>query len=176
MTATGNNYAEALFMLAREENSVDEFYDSLKTVQSAFEENPEYLQFLSTPSIPKSERTSALATAFEGKINIHVLSFLQLICEQGKAEHFFDCVSEFENLRQWASNTAVAVVKTAVELSDTQKSGLIKSLEKRMGKSITLECVIDSTLLGGISVEVDGESIDGSVKNNLKRVREVISE
>ena len=58
MTATGNNYAEALFMLAREENSIDEFYKSLKTAESAFKENLEYLQFLSTPSIPKSERTS----------------------------------------------------------------------------------------------------------------------
>ena len=51
MTATGNNYAEALFMLAREENSIDAFYDSLKIVNGVFMENPEYLQFLATPSI-----------------------------------------------------------------------------------------------------------------------------
>ncbi|MBR3968732.1 MAG: ATP synthase F1 subunit delta [Clostridia bacterium] len=175
MTAIGNNYSEALFMLAREENCVDEFYDSLKTVQQVLESTPEYLQFLSTPSIPKSERTKALESAFEGKINTHVLSFLQLLCEHGKAEIFFECVSDFESLRQWASNTVVAVVKTAVELNDAQKQGLIKSLEKRTGKSVTLQCVIDSKLLGGISVELDGELIDGSVKNNLKRVREVIS-
>ena len=79
MTATGNNYAEALFMLAREENNVDAFFESLKTVESVLNENPEYLQFLSTPSIPKSERTAALAAAFETKINEHVLSFLQLL-------------------------------------------------------------------------------------------------
>ena len=174
MAATGNNYAEALFMLAREENLIDEFYKDLKFVKDVFKDSPEYLQFLSTPSISKSERTAALAQAFEGKINEHILSFLQLLCEHGKAEQFFDCVSEYERLREWAKNTVVATVKTAVELSDAQKHRLIKSLEKRTKKSVTLNCIVDSTLLGGIQVEIDGELLDGSVKNNLRRVREVI--
>ncbi len=176
MTATGNNYAEALFMLAREENSVDEFYDSLKIVEGIFKESPEYLQFLITPSIPKNERTAALAAAFEGKINTHILSFLQLLCEHGKAEGFFECVNEFARLREWSQGTVVAVVKTVVELSDAQKADLTKSLEQRTGKKVTLKCVIDSKLLGGIAVELDGQLLDGSIKQNLKRAREVISE
>ena len=175
MTATGNNYAEALFMLAREENSVDEFYNGLKLAEEVLKENSDYLQFLATPSIPKSERTASLAAAFEGKVNPHILSFLQLMCEQGKAEQFFDSASEFYRLREWASGTVEAVVKTTVELTDTQKKELVKSLEKRTGKKVTLKCIIDNALLGGISVELDGELLDGSVKNNLKRVREVIS-
>ena len=35
--------------------------------------------------------------------------------------------------------------------------------------------VIDNTLLGGIAVELDGQLLDGSVKSNLKRAREVIN-
>lgn len=174
MAATGNNYAEALFMLAREENLIDEFYNDLKFVEGIFKDNTEYLQFLATPSIPKSERTTALASAFEGKVNTHVLSFLQLMCEQSKAEQFFESASEFYRLREWASGTAVAVVKTAVELTDAQKSDLIKALEKRTGKKITLKCVTDGAVIGGVVVELDGELLDGSVKSNLKRAREVI--
>ena len=175
MTATGNNYAEALFMLAREENLIDEFYEGLKLVQGVFCDAPEYLQFLSTPSIPKSERTAALAAAFEGKVNQHVLSFLQLLCEHGKAEQFFDSVDEYNRLREWAQGTVVALVKSVVELTDAQKSALVESLEKRTGKRVTLNCVVDTALLGGVAVEIDGELLDGSVKQNLKRAREVIS-
>ena len=99
MTATGNNYAEALFMLAREENLIDEFYEGLKMVEEVFTNIPEYLQFLATPSIPKSERTAALAAAFEGKVNAHVLSFLCVMCEQGKTEQFFlvGVIARFRN-------------------------------------------------------------------------------
>ena len=175
MTATGNNYAEALFMLAREENLIDEFYTGLKLVEEVFNENKEYLQFLSTPSIPKSERTQALSLAFEGKINTHVLSFLQLLCEHGKADTFFECVAEFTTLREWASGTVVATVKTAVELDSKQKESLVKALEKRTGKKVTLKCIVDTDLLGGIAVELDGQLLDGSIKQNLKRAKEVIS-
>ena len=175
MTATGNNYAEALFMLAREENLIDEFYDGLKLAEGIFKETPEYLQFLSTPSIPKTERTAALATAFEGKINERILSFLQLLCEHSAADRFFDCANEFYRLREFAHGMVEAVVKTAVELSDTQKSDLIKALEKRTGQKVTLNCVVDTALLGGIAVEIDGQLLDGSVKSNLKRAKEVIS-
>ena len=122
MTATGNNYAEALFMLAREENLIDEFYNGLKIAEQVFLETPEYLQFLATPSIPKSERTAALAQAFEGKVNTHILSFLCLMCEQGKSEQFFESAHEFYRLREWAGGTVVAVVKSVVELTDAQKA------------------------------------------------------
>ena len=175
MTATGNNYAEALFMLAREENLIDEIYEGLKMVEEVFVGTPEYLQFLATPSIPKSERTAALAAAFEGKFNEHVLSFLCLMCEQGKTEQFFDSASEFYRLREWASGTVVAKVTSVVELTEQQKIDLIKVLEKRTGKKVTLNCVTDDTLLGGIAVELDGQLLDGSVKSNLKRAKEVIS-
>ena len=175
MTATGNNYAEALFMLAREENLIDEFYEGLKLVEDVFVETPEYLQFLATPSIPKNERTAALAAAFEGKVNARILSFLQLMCEQGKAEQVFDSTEEFYRLREWAAGTVVAVVKSVVSLTETQKTDLIKVLEKRTGKKVSLNCVIDNTLLGGIAVELDGQLLDGSVKSNLKRAREVIN-
>ena len=162
-------------MLAREENLIDEFYEGLKLVEDVFVETPEYLQFLATPSIPKNERTAALAAAFEGKVNARILSFLQLMCEQGKAEQFFDSAEEFYRLREWAAGTVVAVVKSVVSLTETQKTDLIKVLEKRTGKKVSLNCVIDNTLLGGIAVELDGQLLDGSVKSNLKRAREVIN-
>lgn len=174
MTVTDNNYAEALFILAREENCIDDFYNSLKIAEASFKDCPEYLRFLSTPSIEKCERISALDKAFGGKINDYVLSFLKLLCEHGKAESFFDCVSEYERLREWASHTAVATVKSAVCLNETQKQKLVKSLERHTGKTITLKCVTDTSVIGGVEVEVDGEVLDGTIKNNLKRTREVI--
>ena len=97
------------------------------------------------------------------------------MCEQGKAEQFFDSTEEFYRLREWAAGTVVAVVKSVVSLTETQKTDLIKVLEKRTGKKVSLNCVIDNTLLGGIAVELDGQLLDGSVKSNLKRAREVIN-
>lgn len=162
-------------MLAREEDSLDAFSESIKTVSEAFLENPDYILFLRSPNIPKSERVATLDVAFGGRINGRVLSFLKLLCEHGKIAYFDECATQFERLKKWAENTVTARVKSAVELSNSQKSALKASLEKRTGKSVTLDTQVDSGLLGGLVVEIDGKLIDGSIKRNLADIREVIS-
>ena len=134
MTATGNNYAEALFMLAREENLIDEFYEGLKMVEEVFVETPEYLQFLATPSIPKSERTAALTAAFEGKINAHVLSFLCIMCEQGKTEQFFE--SAMTELRPYAFKWAIFLLTVLLEIVLT----ISKTNKRRLANKPSFIC------------------------------------
>ncbi len=175
MTATSNNFAEALFMLASEENAIDSFYTDLKLVNLVFTENTKYIYLLSAPSISKTERLDSIRAVFDGKLCEHILSFLCLLCEKGKIAELPLVFTEYEKLREWASRTVEAVVVSAVELSDTQQEKLIKALEKRTGKNVILKTVIDKSVLGGLTVTLDGEVIDGSVKANLKHVRKVIS-
>ncbi len=174
MTATSDNFAEALFILSSEENAVDTFYTDLKLINNSLAQNPDYIEFLSAPSVPKAERLSAVDAVFENKVCAHILSFLCLLCEKGKIAELPTIFDNYEKLREWANQSVEAIVTTAAKLNDTQKQNLIKSLEKRTGKKVTLKTVIDKSVLGGLIVTLDGEVIDGSVKSNLKRVREVI--
>ena len=48
-------------------------------------------------------------------------------------------------------------------------------LEKRLGRTIRLECAIDPSLLGGLLVQVDGRVIDGSLKHRLHEIKEVMN-
>ena len=38
-----------------------------------------------------------------------------------------------------------------------------------------LQCVVDPDLIGGIRVEVDGRVIDGSIRNKLDEIKEVMN-
>ena len=51
MAAVGKEYAEALFSLALENDSVDEFFDAIDLIKELFEEYPEYVDFLSSSFI-----------------------------------------------------------------------------------------------------------------------------
>ena len=70
---------EALFALALETGSVKEYSEALDIVLNLMKENPEYIDFLSSPDIPKQERVGALESAFGGKIPETVVSFLCLL-------------------------------------------------------------------------------------------------
>lgn len=171
MTNTSIEYAQALFALANEEGKVKEITASLDAVSEIFKENPEYLDFLSSPNIDKSERIKAIEDAFSGKIDEYVLYFLSLFCEKGHIRQYEECVAEYKNLCDIANKISVAEVVSAVELTENEKSALKKKLESVCGNFVTLNCSVDKELIGGVIVKVDGKVMDGSVRHKLRELK-----
>ena len=79
MTEMSKEYGTALFALAKECDKTDEYKTALDTLLSVFSDNPEYTDFLASPSIPKSERNEAIEQAFSAYVPEHIVSFLQLL-------------------------------------------------------------------------------------------------
>ena len=65
----------------------------------------------------------------------------------------------------------VAEVRTAVALSDTQKTRLADALAKATGKRLNLKVVVDPSVIGGIVATVGDEVIDDSVRTRLDQVK-----
>lgn len=174
MTKTYREYAEALFALGLENDAVNDYSAALETVRTVFSENAEYVQLLACYSIPAGERTDALAEAFSDVLPKTVLSFLQLLCEQGNIKLFFDIADEFERLLLAHRSMSNAVISSVVELTDAQKSALKARLEKLCGKSVSMSFVIDKSIMGGLYIDIDGSILDGSIRHRLHEVKEVI--
>ena len=175
MTEMSKEYATALFMLGREVGREKEYSESLNKVMEAFDEEPDYLEFLSSPAIPVKERLTAIESAFSTILPEHVLSFLQLLCEKGRIRGFKEAVVEYDRLLDAFENLSVAKVKSAVALTDKEQERLVEKLEKMCGHTVTLVCDVDESLMGGIIVEVDGKVMDGSLRSRLHEVKDVIS-
>ena len=69
-----------------------------------------------------------------------------------------------------------ATVTSAVALTDEEKQRLQAALEKQSGGKVNIAYALDRELLGGLIVEIDGKILDGSVRDRLQRVKEVISD
>jgi F-type H+-transporting ATPase subunit delta len=174
MTGIAKEYAAALFMLAGETGAEENWLSALDTVSALLEENGAYVEFLASPGIPKAERTEALSQAFGDTLPEYVLSFLQLLCEQGAIKEYGECVGLYNALYAEHNRHTTAAVTSAAPLDDAQRTALVKKLEKLCGRNVTLDCKIDKSVLGGLVIELDGKIIDGSLKNKLHKVKEVI--
>ena len=170
---TEREYAEAMFSLAAESGESEIYLDALTEVRGLLLENPEYVEFLSSPAIPLAERCAAIDEAF-CKYPEHVPSFLKILCENSRVKNVCECIDEFEKLVLSARNVVTATVYSVVELDGAQKQKLVAKLEKVTGKSVEAVYRLDSTLLGGIRVELDGVAYDSSIKGRLDEVKEVI--
>lgn len=174
MVQTDREYAEALFMLAVEENSAEEYNSALSLVDRLIKENPEYIDFLASPAISLEERLQAIDEAFSDNVPENVVSFLKILCENSRIRTLTGCIDEFRKLTMALSKTAVAEVYSAVPLSDGQKQGICEKLEKITGKNIEAAYIIDESLIGGVKIEVEGKTFDGTVKHRLSQVKDVI--
>lgn len=175
MIQTEREYAVALFTIAAEENSVEEYQGYLTEIKKLFLENPDYIEFLNSPAINLSERLEALDEAFGDSMPEYIISFLKVLCENGKMKTVVACIDEFSKLQMDFSNKTVADIYSAVELNGGQKDALCKKLEKLTNKSIEPNFIIDESLIGGIKIEVDGKTFDGSVKHRLGEIKDVMN-
>lgn len=167
MTKQEQVYGGSLYDLALEEGLSGEILQELEQVVKLFDENPDYWRFLSTLSIPKAERCSALDEALRGQVQPYLLNFLKILCENGTMSSLKGCAAEYRR-RYDADNGIVEVCAvTAVELKQQLREALVQKLEKALGKTVRLVCRVDAKCLGGVRLELPGRQLDGTVKQRL---------
>ncbi len=175
MTEMSKSYADALFSLALETNTVFETLMKLKEVRDGLKGTEGALDLLASPSIPKDERCAVLEKAFGDVQPEHVLSFVGVLVQHGHIRELDDCVDAYTALHDEHARLSTAYVTSAVELNAEEKALLTAKLGKKLNRTIHLECTVDPSLLGGMVVNVDGKVIDGSLKHKLQEIKEVMT-
>lgn len=69
----------------------------------------------------------------------------------------------------------VATVHTATPLSAAQRTRLGESLAQRYGGQVSINEVIDPSVLGGLRVQVADDVIDGSISARLADLRQKLA-
>jgi len=176
MTELSKDYAEALFALAAEIGQEKAYLDALDTAGGLLTEHPAYTELLASPAIPQEERAGLIQQALGEVLPEQVLSFLQLLCAHGRIRSLPACIEEYRRLYQAAVALSTAHVTSAVPLTEEQKQRLTAKLSALSGRTVVLDCAVDDTLLGGITVELDGKVLDGSLRHRLHEVKEVMEQ
>lgn len=175
MTEISKEYGTALFMLACEQQTAQEYAEALELLSTAFREDPPYLEFLASPSIPLSERLAAIEQAFSAFVPREIVSFLQLLCEKNRVPCFWGAVSEYRKLLEASAHISHARITSAIELTAAEREKLQGKLEDMCHSQVIMEYTLDETLIGGLVIEIDGKVLDGSLRHRLNEVKDVIS-
>ena len=174
MRQTDKEYAEALFMLATEEGQTKEYGDALLTVKSVINSNPDYIDFLRSPAISLGERLSAIDDAFGNFLPENVVSFLKLLCENGHIPELLSAIDKYVKLNDALLGKTPMSVYSAAPLSEEQKEALCQKLTGVTGKTVEPIFTVDPSLIGGIKIEIDGKTYDGTIKTRLRDIKDVI--
>merc|ERR1712014_159776 len=107
-----------------------------------------------------------------GSFNSYTTKFLSLLVDKGRIDCLIEVFDSFESLYCQATDTQVAVVKSAVALEEEQHFLIAKKIQElTRSKMVTVKRVIDETLIGGFIVEYGSSQIDLSIRGALERIK-----
>ena len=171
MTQIGSVYGEALYELALSENLTEEVKQQLAALDESFQAEPDFLRLLCSPNLSKQERCQILDDSFRGKL----LNFLKILTEKGYIKQFSNCCEMFTSLYNRDHNILSVTAVTAVALNSRQSEALTQKLNRITGKTILLRNQVNPACLGGVRLDYDGQRLDGTVKNRLDNIRDLLS-
>ena len=171
MTEVATTYGQAMYDLARDEGKSQQILAELSVLDQSLSAEPQFLQLLSSPNIPKEERVQILDDSFRGKIDPYVLNFLKVLTEKGYMRHFSGCCQFYKQQYNKDNGIVPVVAYTAIPLSDELRRKLTAKLSTVTGKTIELDCRIDPETLGGVRLDFDGKQVDGTVRRRLEDIR-----
>ena len=175
MTTTSKEYAEALFELAVQAGLTKETSDGVETVISALMQTPEYRAMLSSPAIGKQARLDALDSAFRGKVPDVLLGVLKMMVSRGHIQALDQMIQDYNELNRQFHGEIIAQVISAIPLREPEMTALQTKLENRLQRKVILRCTVNPALIGGIRVEADGRVMDGSLRNKLDQIKDVMN-
>jgi F-type H+-transporting ATPase subunit delta len=164
-------YAKALFSLALERNLLDKVRQELHSFVAMLEENAEFADFLRSPENSRAAKREAVERLLQDRYSNLFFNFLLLIIHKGRHDVVDEIVRAFDDLYERHHRRVRALAITAVPMDTAIADDLRNKLAKSLKMEIELENQVDPSILGGLVLNVDGKVIDGSLKQQLERLR-----
>jgi F-type H+-transporting ATPase subunit delta len=166
-------FAEAVFS---GHHDPDKTLQEAQAVAELVAGSKELREVWETPSITAEQKRAVLdaIVAREG-ISQTVRNFVAVLIDHGRTNFLGPIVKQFEQELNERLGFTEAEITSARELSPSDRQALEVQMEKLTGKKVRARYSRDESILGGAIVRIGSTIYDGSVKGQLERIREALS-
>ena len=173
MSAVAERYAAALADVAVERKNSETIKRNLAAFVEAFSSIADLRNALESPALNAEVKRKVIAeVAGKMGLDVAVRNFIYLVVDHRRTEILPEIEEAFLSELNERLGIVDAEVTSAHELNDDEKRQLSSVLEQRTGKKVEARFEIDGALLGGAVVRLGSTIYDGSVRDQLKRLRE----
>lgn len=165
-------YAKALVQLAEEKKTVDKTRDDLVAFVGAVGSLPAMQKLFASP-VFTPENKKAVIKDLAGKLGMQPTTqrFVEHLAETGRIRYVSDVLDAFQNILAERLNRAAVQLTTAAPLKPADLADIKKMLEGLTGKQVDIDPKIDASLIGGAKARIGSVIYDGTIKNQLSKMR-----
>jgi F-type H+-transporting ATPase subunit delta len=150
---------------------LDELEDELFRFGRIVGGDPGLRYALSNLFVPAEGRRSLVVDLLDGKVTGPGLRLMSQAAAHPRGRSMDASLEFYANLAAALRERLVAEVHVAVPLSGDRRSRLAAALAATYGHDVHLNVVVDPQLIGGITIRIGDELINGSVASRLAELR-----
>ena len=175
MSQRVEGYASAVVAIAQAEDVLERVPNELSAVGRAVAANEELRSVLSDASVPASRRIGIIEDLLATQASPVTLNVVAMLVGAGRGGQLDVIAEEVLELTAATRGEAVAEVRSAVALTDSQIERLAAALRRASGRNVTVHVVVDPGIVGGLSAQIGDTVFDGSVRTRLDNMKERLS-
>ena len=169
-------YARAVLEIGTANGNLDKLGADLRSLAKAMHESAELVTALTNPAIRRADRRrviDGLLQRIGAEPNTKNLVYLLL---DGERMSSLESISrEVDAMIEAKSGRTVAEVTSAKPLDAAQLSQITAALEKLSGKKVAVTRREDPNLLGGVVAKLGDTVYDGSLRTQLRTLRDELT-
>ena len=170
-----SNLGDALEQLAIEASAsaaniageLDRLEDELFAFSKVVSSNPELRQALSASKYSGEAKRELVGEIMKGKISASTSSLLSHLVSGLRGRNIEGTIAFYSAATAERRNRVIALVRSAIALTTSQRDALEKTLTSKIGQPVRLNLEVDKTVLGGISIRFADELIDATIVSRL---------
>ncbi len=169
-------YAKAIFEIGSDQGGLDKLGADLRSLAKAMNESAELRSTLISPAIQRSDRKKVIDGLLQQIGVVSTLRNVVYLLLDGERLSSLPAISrELDQMIEAKAGRVTAEVTSAKPLDPAQLSQITAALEKLSGKKISVVKREDPELLGGVIAKVGDTVYDGSLRTQLRTIRDELS-
>lgn len=162
-------YAKAAFEEARDHKRLGPWSESLQTAAAVIGDS-RVEALLGNPHVTPEELAEFITGIAGPELDEQGRNFVRTLADNRRLALLPEISARFDELKSEAEGVIDVTVTSAAPLDDSQRDRLAAALERRLGRSVRLQCVTDPALIGGAVLRAGDLVIDGSLRARLERI------
>ena len=173
-TRAAIRYAKAILDLANSKGVAEAVNNDMKLIASTIESNLELSTFIQNPTTKVEVKESALLEVF-ASVNGVTKGLFHLLFENKRFEILEGIASEYKKLFDESNGVEVAKVTTAIPMDAALEAKVLAKVSTLSDKKITIENIVDPSIIGGFILRIGDQQYNASVANRLQVLKRELS-
>ena len=167
-------YAEALFRLAQEKNELDKWSKSVEALEQIIV-NEQVANLVGNPLVGKEPLIEVMCELAGKSASATMKNFLRLLVMNDRLFLIPQIRQLFEQRRAEVNKTLTVKVVSAYAMGKPLQQELSDTLQKKLDRTIHLDCGRDPNLIGGMVIHAGDLVIDASIAGQLHKLESILS-